>query len=137
MTYQPLTLTADKHAPGRKHGTVVSHYTDGVEQIDGTVHSVTTQRKSKGLRGRDRHVVYVDGKLAGVLYVEGIARWSVHSYGADSKPYVVRDRNGNVYQPRGYTETGTLARNIERVVFEYLNNVDSARRRNAENGAEA
>jgi hypothetical protein len=128
MTYKPLTLKADTAVPGRKHGTVVSHYTDGVEQIDGTVHTVTTQRKAQGIRGQDRHAVYVDGKLAGVLYVEGIGRWSVHSYGADSKPHDVRDRNGYLYQPRGYAETGTLARNVERVVFEYLTAVDYARK---------
>jgi hypothetical protein len=131
MTYKPLTLKADAAVPGRKHGTVVSHFTDAEDGVDGTVHTVTTQRKSQGLRGRDRHAVYVDGKLAGVLYVEGIGRWSVHSYGADSKPSEHRDRNGYLYQPRGYAETGTLARNIERVVFEYLNAVDYARRKAA------
>ena len=65
-------------------------------------------------------------RRAGTVYVLGIGRWGIKSFGADSKPYEASS------QPQGYEERGTLAWAAEKVANEFVNNFDyAAKKENA------
>ena len=137
--YQPLTLKPVKSAKVGigatvKQGVVQHNDTSGNKAY--TEVPVRTQR----LGTEKRHVVFVQVPndaadaapawvVAGIVHINGVGRWGVKSFGADSKPSLWAETSTGVKydpQPYGYEEGGTLADAVERVVHEFMGHVEDA-----------
>lgn len=126
MTNQPFILTTSRGSRV-KTGRIVSHALDQERTYDVRVVPLSRRNAAGVLDSTKHRSVWIrlagsdqDQSLAGRLYYDGIGRWSIASYDADSKP--------SQAQPRGYRERGTIAWCTERVIIEHLDAVEYAAR---------
>jgi hypothetical protein len=77
-------------------------------------------------------------RLAGLLHINGIGRYGIQGYGADSRPRTAVGPDGveHVVNYLGYEERGTLALNAERVAHKFLRDVEYAAREAAKTDEE-
>ena len=121
---QPFTLKTTR-GNKVKTGQYVSHLF-GEDRIYDVRVTPLSRRNAAGVLNLTKHLaVWLhqtdsqdESLLAGRLYYDGIGRWSIASYNAQSKP--------STAQPRGYREQGTIARCTERVIAEHLSAVEYA-----------